>query len=635
MARGAGVARFGERTPGGAAGARGKKPKLTAGAVWREARELMWAHRGQLALGLALMLVNRLSGLVLPASSKYLIDHVIKEHRAGLLGWIAAAAGLATLVQAVTSFALSQVMSVAAQRAITDMRKDVEAHVLRLPVSYFDSTKSGVLISRIMTDAEGVRNLVGTGLVQLVGGFVTAAIALGVLFWLNWRLTIATLVVLVSFGSMMAFAFKRLRPIFRERGAINAEVTGRLAETIGGIRLVKTYTAERRERLVFARGVHRLYRNIARTITGTSAVGAGTTIIVGIVGVLLILVGGRAILAGTMTLGDFVMYVFFIGLVAAPLVQIASIGTQVSEAFAGLDRIREIRNVLTEDADDAGRAEVPELRGDVRFEHVWFEYDPGVPVLRDVTFHAPAGSTTALVGSSGSGKSTLLSLVMAFNRPTAGRITVDDHDLGDFRLREYRSQLGVVLQDNFLFDGTIAENIAFSKPGASRREILDAAVVAHCDEFVDRLERGYDTIVGERGVKLSGGQRQRVAIARAILADPRILLLDEATSSLDSESEAMIRDGLRRLREGRTTFVIAHRLSTIASADQILVLEGGEIVERGTQRQLLALGGRYRQLYDRQYGLETDRYINPGEDFTPELPTVAAEAPRGGGGGAL
>jgi subfamily B ATP-binding cassette protein MsbA len=363
---------------------------------------------------------------------------------------------------------------------------------------------------------------------------------------------------------------------------------------------------------------------VAKTITGTSAVSAATTVIVGLVGVLLILVGGRDVLAGSMTLGDFVMYIFFIGLVAAPLVGIASIGTQVSEAFAGLDRIREIRQLAGEDAEDESRRVAPVLEGDVRFDDVWFEYVSGVPVLKGVDFHAPAGSTTALVGSSGSGKSTLISLVMAFNRPTKGRISIDGLDLSSLRLREYRTQLGVVLQDNFLFDGTVADNIAFSSPGATRAQVLEAARVAHCDEFVGRLENGYDTIVGERGVKLSGGQRQRVAIARAILADPRILILDEATSSLDSESEAMIRDGLRRLREGRTTFVIAHRLSTIASADQILVLEGGQIVERGTQDELLALGGRYKQLYDRQYGIETDRYVNPGEDFTPEPDAVSA-----------
>jgi subfamily B ATP-binding cassette protein MsbA len=586
--------------------------------VWREARELVWAHRSQLTVGLFLMLVNRLAGLVLPASSKFLVDKVLPQGRSDLLGQLALAVGLATLVQATTSFGLTQVMSIAAQRAITELRKSVQAHVLRLPVTYFDSTKTGALISRIMTDAEGIRNLVGTGIVQLVGGLVTALIALGVLFWLNWQLTTITLVILLAFGAVMAVAFSRLRPIFRERGAINAEVSGRLAETVGGVRLVKTYTAERRERQVFAKGVHRLFRNVAATITAVSVVGAVTTVIVGIVGMLLIIMGGRAILAGEMTLGDFIMYVFFIGLVAAPLIQIASIGTQVSEAFAGLDRIREVRNVLAEDAGDMERRAVPGLDGDVRFDDVSFSYVPDVPVLRDVTFHAPAGSTTALVGSSGSGKSTLLSLILAFNRPDRGRVLVDGMDLTTLRLREYRSQLGVVLQDNFLFDGTIADNIAFSKPGAARAEILAAAELAHCNEFVNRFPDGYGTVVGERGVKLSGGQRQRVAIARAILADPSILILDEATSSLDSESEALIRDGLRSLRAGRTTFVIAHRLSTIASADQILVLEEGRIVERGTQPKLLALNGRYRQLYDKQYGLETDRFINPGEDFTPE-----------------
>ncbi|HEX6644726.1 MAG TPA: ABC transporter ATP-binding protein [Gemmatimonadales bacterium] len=585
------------------------------GTAWREARSLIWTYRSRLALGIGLMLVNRLAGFVLPASSKYLIDNVLAGGQGGMLVPLAAAAGLATLVQASTGYALALVMSVAAQRAITEMRKRVQAQVLRLPISYFDSTKSGVLISRIMTDAEGVRNLVGTGLVQLVGGLFTATLALGVLFWLNWQLTAITLVVIVVFGGGMIVAFQRLRPVFRERGEINAQVTGRLAETIGGIRLVKTYTAERRERLVFARGVHRLFRNIARSIRGVNAVSSFTTVLIGLVGVLLILMGGRAILDGTMTLGDFVMYVFFIGMVAAPLVGVANIGTQISEAFAGLDRIREIQELTTEDAHDAERRPVPELRGEVEFDHVSFAYDPGVPVLREVSFRAPAGTTTALVGSSGSGKSTLISLVMAFNRPTGGRVLVDGIDLATLRLRDYRANLGVVLQDNFLFDGTIAENIAFSKPGATRAEIEAAGRVAHCDEFVSRMEQRYDTVVGERGVKLSGGQRQRVAIARAILADPKILILDEATSSLDSESEAMIRDGLRRLREGRTTFVIAHRLSTIASADQILVLEEGRIVERGTQPELLAHGGRYRQLYEKQYGVEADRFVNPGEEI--------------------
>jgi len=598
--------------------------------AWQEAREIMWRHRAYLAVGLAVMLVNRLAGLVLPTTSKFLIDNVVGKHQAGLLVPLALAAGGATLVQALTSFTLSQVLGVTAQRAITDMRREVEAHVLRLPVRYFDSTKSGVLISRIMTDAEGIRNLVGTGLVQLTGGLLTAAIALGVLFYLNWRLTTSTIVILAVFGGLMAYAFSKLRPIFRERGQINAEVTGRLAESLGGIRVVKSYVAERSEQLVFTRGVHRLFRNIARTITGVSSLGAATTVIVGGIGVLMILVGGRAMLADRMTLGDFVMYVFFIGLVAAPLVQIASIGTQISEAFAGLDRIRELRQMTTEDVEDRSRRAVgDELRGAITFEDVAFAYTSGVPVLKGVSFHAPAGSTTALVGSSGSGKSTLISLVMAFNRPDAGRVTVDGMDLAGVRLGDYRAHLGVVLQDNFLFDGTIGENIGFSRPHARQEEIRRVARIAHCDEFVQQLEKGYDTVVGERGVKLSGGQRQRVAIARAILADPRILILDEATSSLDSESEALIQDGLRNLRQGRTTFVIAHRLSTIRSADQILVIEGGEIVERGTHAELLAAGGRYRQLHDKQYSFEADRFVNPGEDFTPEpeVPAVPGGAP--------
>jgi ABC-type multidrug transport system fused ATPase/permease subunit len=584
--------------------------------AWTEARELVSEHRASLAIGLGLMVVNRLSGFVLPWTSKFLIDDVIGKHEPALLMPLAAAAVIATIIQAATSFALSQVVSVAAQRAITEMRKRVQGHVLRLPISYFDSTKVGVVISRIMTDAEGVRNLVGTGLIQLVGSVMTALIAFGVLMYLNWKLTSATLIVLIAFGSMMTMAFKRLRPLFRERGAINAEVTGRLTETIGGVRLVKVYTAEPRERLVFARGAHKLFRNVAKTITGTSAVGAGTAVITGLIGVLMIIIGGRAILAGTMTLGDFVMYVFFVGLMAAPLVQIASIGTQVSEAFAGLDRIREIREMATEDQSDASKQAMRQVEGSVEFQDVTFEYNPGAEVLKHVSFIAPAGSTTALVGASGGGKSTLIGLVMAFNHPKSGRVLVDGVDIASVRLRDYRSHVGVVMQDNFLFDGTIAENIAFSRPGAGQEEIRSAAKIAHCDEFVDRFEKGYDTIVGERGVKLSGGQRQRVAIARAILADPRILILDEATSSLDSESEALIRDGLRSLRAGRTTFVIAHRLSTIESADQIIVLEGGAIVERGNHRELLALGGRYRQLYEKQYGAQTDEFINPGEDFT-------------------
>ncbi|MDH5235940.1 MAG: ABC transporter ATP-binding protein/permease, partial [Gemmatimonadota bacterium] len=489
-------------------------------------------------------------------------------------------------------------------------------HVMRLPVRYFDSTQTGVLVARIMNDAEGLRNLVGSGLVQLVGGLVTAAIGLGVLLYLNWRLTIVTVVVLGLFGGGMAYAFKTLRPLFRERGKINAEVTGRLTEALGGIRVVKSYTAEKREEIVFTRGAHRLFRNIASTITGTSAIGAVSTVIIGAVGVLILVVGGRAVAAQTMTLGDLISYIFFVGIVSFPVVQMASIGTQITEAFAGLDRIREIFSTPTEDQDDQSRDKLERIDGDVAFDHVWFEYRPGIPVLRDISFTAPSGTTTALVGSSGSGKSTLISLIMAFNRPLRGRVLIGGQDLASIRLRDYRSTLGVVLQDNFLFDGTIAENIAFSKPGATAAEVREAARIANCEEFVAEFPDGYGTIVGERGVKLSGGQRQRVAIARAILADPQVLILDEATSSLDSESEREIREALKALRSGRTTFVIAHRLSTIRSADQILVLEQGEIVERGRHRELMALNGRYRELHDTQHEIEKDLFINPGEDFT-------------------
>src|SRR5712691_4325925 len=605
-----------------------QKKRFSLSSVRTDAKELIWSHRHRLGLGMLLMMVNRLVGLVLPASSKYLIDDVIIKHRTELLVPLALAAGAAPLVQVFSSFALTQVLGVAAQRAITEMRKSVQEHVARLPIRYFDSTQTGVLISRIMTDAEGIRNLVGTGLVQLVGGLVTAVIALGVLFYLNWRLTSITLLALGAFGSAMALAFNKLRPLFRERGQINAEVTGRLTESLGGIRIVKAYAAEKREELVFARGAHRLFRNVARSMTAISGVTAFSTIIVGAIGVILILVGGRDILNGQMTLGDFFMYMIFTGLVAMPLVEIANIGTQITEAFAGLDRIRDLKQMATEDENDFQRQTCPAIVGEISFQDVSFEYNDDTPVLKHVSFTAPAGSTTALVGSSGSGKSTLISLVMAFNRPLSGKVLVDDRDLASMRLKDYRNQLGVVLQDNFLFDGTIAENIGFSDPHATREEIIAASRIAHCEEFINGFADGYDTVVGERGVKLSGGQRQRVAIARAILAEPRILILDEATSSLDSESEAMIQDGLQSLRRGRTTFVIAHRLSTIRSADQILVLEAGEIVERGTHAELFAAGGRYRQLYDKQYRFERNQFINPGEDFTPELPKVAPAAPR-------
>ncbi|HKC47464.1 MAG TPA: ABC transporter ATP-binding protein [Gemmatimonadales bacterium] len=600
-----------------------KQKRGISAAAWKEARELVWAHRRRLSLGLGLLVVNRLTGLVLPSSSKMVIDRVIGQKQPDLLVWIALAVAAATLVQAVTSFALSQILGVAAQRAITDMRRNVQEYVLRLPTSFYDSTKTGVLISRVMNDAEGIRNLVGTGLVQLLGGLITAVIALGILVYLNWRLTAFSILALGAFGGGMAYAFTKLRPLFRERSKINADVTGRLAETLGGIRIVKAYHAERGEQLVFTKGVNKLFRNVAATMTGISGVGAFSGVVIGAIGVIMILVGGGAVLNGSMTLGGLVMYLLFTGMLAMPVIQIASIGTQITEAFAGIDRILDLRAQVTEDAGDEHRAKLGVVRGDIEFQDVTFAYKPGVDVVKHVSFHAPAGSTTALVGSSGAGKSTVIGLVMTFHRPESGKVLIDGRDLATVPLRDFRTQLGVVLQDNFLFDGTIAENIRFARPHATRAEVEAAAKIAHCDQFVSRFELGLDTVVGERGVKLSGGERQRVAIARAIVADPRILILDEATSSLDSESEGFIQDGLRSLRRGRTTFVIAHRLSTIQSADQILVMENGAIVERGTHAELLARGGRYRQLYDKQYRFERDRFINPGEDFTPEPEQMA------------
>ncbi|HEV8160563.1 MAG TPA: ABC transporter ATP-binding protein, partial [Pyrinomonadaceae bacterium] len=578
-----------------------KKKRFSLSKAWFEAKDLVYKYRWRLALGGVLMIVSRLAGLVLPASSKYLVDEIIIKERFEMLKWIALAVGLSTLVQAVMTFTLSQVLGVAAQRAITEMRKRVQAKIERLPISYFDSTQSGQLISRIMNDADGIRNLVGTGLVQLAGSLLTAAISVCVLFYLNWRLTSVTIIVLAVFGGMLAYAFKKLRPIFRERNQINAEVTGRLTESLGGIRIVKAYTAERREELSFARGAHRLFRNIAKSLTGVSAVSAFSSVVIGAISVVMITVGGNSVMANQMTIGDLFMYIFFTSLMAFPIIELTSIGTQITDAFAGLDRIREVMDMSTEDDADEQKKPLPNIEGGITFENVFFDYEPETPVLQGISFDAPAGTTTALVGSSGSGKSTILSLVLNFIQPNKGRVLIDGEDLQAIKLRDYRRHLGVVLQDNFLFDGTILDNIRFSNPQASFADIKEVCRIAYCDEFIEKFENKYETIVGERGVKLSGGQRQRIAIARALLADPKILILDEATSSLDSESEALIQEGLRQLRMGRTTFVIAHRLSTIRSADNILVVEQGKIVENGTHEDLLAFAGRYRQLYDKQY----------------------------------
>ncbi len=593
-----------------------EKKKINYSGAWAEARRIVWNARWRLALGTVLLLISRLAGMVLPASTKFIGDEVFTNQRYELIKWIALAIGVSTLIQATTAFALSQILGVAAQRAITEMRKRVMSHIERLPISYFDSTQSGQLISRIMNDAEGIRNLVGTGLGQILGSIVTAAISIGVLFYINWQLTVATLIVLLIFGGALLYAFKILRPVFRERGEITAQVTGRLGESLGGIRIVKAYTAEKREELSFARGAHRLFRNVAKTVTGVSAVNSFASLVIGAVAVSMIVIGGNAIQQQTMTLGDFLMYISFTFLLAMPVVELAAIGTQITEAFAGLDRIREVMAMTTEDEADAKRKPLVKVEGTIEFENVEFEYEEGVPVLKGISFVSKAGSTTALVGSSGSGKSTILSLVLNFIQPTKGMIKIDGNDLETVRLRDYRRHLGVVLQDNFLFDGTILENIRFSNPEADLSKIKEVCKIANADEFIEKFLNGYDTVVGERGVKLSGGQRQRIAIARALLADPRILILDEATSSLDSESEALIQEGLNRLRAGRTTFVIAHRLSTIRSADQILVIEAGEAVERGTHEELITMNGRYKQLYDKQYRFEQNLFVNPGEDFT-------------------
>jgi ABC-type multidrug transport system fused ATPase/permease subunit len=602
-----------------------KKKKINYSGAWAEARKIVWNARWRLLIGSVLLLISRLAGMVLPASTKYIGDEVFTNQRYELIKWIALAIGISTLVQGVTSFALSQILGVAAQLAITNMRMRVQRHIERLPISYFDSTQSGQLISRIMNDAEGIRNLVGTGLGQILGGVVTAGIAIGVLFYLNWQLTLATIVVLLIFGGVLMYAFKVLRPIFRERGEISAEVTGRLGESLGGIRIVKAYTAEKREELSFTRGAHRLFRNVAKTVTGVSAISSFSSVVIGAVAVVMIVIGGNAVQAGTMTLGDFLMYISFTFLLALPVIELTSVGTQITEALAGLDRIREVMAMTTEDESDSTKKPLPKADGTIEFEDVEFEYDKDVPVLKGVSFRSDAGSTTALVGSSGSGKSTILSLVLNFIQPTTGKVTIDGFDLQEVRLRDYRRHLGVVLQDNFLFDGTIFDNIRFSNPGAGLETIKEVCKVANADEFIEKFPNGYETIVGERGVKLSGGQRQRIAIARALLADPRILILDEATSSLDSESEALIQEGLNRLRQGRTTFVIAHRLSTIRSADQILVVESGEIVERGSHEELIAMDGRYKQLYDKQYRFEQNLFVNPGEDFTTEPPESMAQ----------
>ena len=608
------------------------KPKGKTGdhlkGAWPLLRELIQPRRGKIALGFLLMLINKLCGLVLPGSTKFLLDNVIGKRQVELLVPLVGAVFAATMIQGATSFSLTQLLSKEGQRLIAELRRKVQEHIGRLPVGYYDANKSGALVSRIMSDVEGVRNLVGTGLVDFVGGLLTAVLSLAILFKISATLTSIAIffVLLAAFG--LGKAFRNIRPIFRERGKINAEVTGRLTESLAGVRVVKGYHAEASEAKVFAAGVQRLLDNVMRSLTAISLMGLSATVLMGVVGGTVMYIGASEILATppTLTVGGLFAFTSYLAFLVAPMFQLVGIGTQITEALAGLDRTQEVLREKPEDADPKRANRISTIRGDVVFEDVNFEYEPGKPVLHEVSFASEPGTVTALVGPSGSGKSTMISLVAAFHEPGAGRVLVDGIDLSTVRLDDYRSQLGVVLQDTFLFDGSIRDNIAFARPDATDEQILAACRIARVDEFAERFDKKYETIVGERGVKLSGGQRQRVSIARAILADPRILILDEATSSLDSESEAAIQEGLAYLMKGRTTFVIAHRLSTIRRADQILVVEDGRIVERGTHDSLYALGGRYWDLYTRQHGIDANLFLAPGEgDSVPE----AEEKARG------
>ena len=607
-----------ERSPRGGGARTGladlpkRKPSLKR--LWPQIRELVVPRLGLLFAGMGLMVINRVAGLVLPYTSKPLLDKVLSP--AGnpeLLPRIILVVFSAMVVQAITSFSLTQLLSKAGQRLIADMRRQVQKHVGLLSVSYYDENRTGTLVARIMSDVEGVRNLVGTGLVEFLGGLLTAVLAFIYLLHRSVSVTLTVFAVMGAFVFVLQYGFKVIRPIFRDRAKINAEVTGRLTESLGGVRVIKGYHAEEREATVFSGGVDRLLSNVMKSLTMTSLLGSASTTVLGLVSALVMWLGGHSVLAHTWTVGDYFSYNMFLAFMIAPVFQIVNIGTQLTEAFAGLDRTGEIMAELEENKVPGRTVKMPPVQGTVRFEDVEFAYDPEKPVLHGISFVAEPGTVTALVGSSGSGKSTIISLLCAFHTPSTGRVVVDDIDLAHVDLNTFRSQLGVVLQDSFLFDGTIRENILFSRPDATEEQFLFACRTARVDEFAERFPDAYDTIVGERGVKLSGGQRQRLSIARALLAEPRILILDEATSSLDSESEAMIQAGLNQLMQGRTTFVIAHRLSTIRRADQILVVEEGRIVERGNHAELFAMGGRYYDLYTRQHGLEANLFLAPGE----------------------
>ncbi|MGO8795714.1 MAG: ABC transporter ATP-binding protein [Candidatus Sulfotelmatobacter sp.] len=596
--------------------------------VW----ELTRPRVGLLSLGFLLMTVNRVASLVLPYSTKFLFDSVIPKRSLHLLDRLVLFVLGATIIQGITSFALTQLLSKEAQRLITELRQRVQAHISRLPVAFYDVNKTGMLVSRIMSDVEGVRNLLGTGLVDFVGGLLTSGIALVLLVRISALMTGLALGFLLCFAIALTKAFGTIRPIFRERSKISAEVTGRLTESLGGVRVIKGYHAEEREEAVFASGVKRLLENVMRTLTATSVMSLSASVLLGVVGAVVTFVGARQIMAGTMSIGGLVSYTALLAFLIAPMAQAVGIGTQLTEALAGLERTQELLRERPEDQDPQRTVALGDITGTVEFDDVSFSYDGTHEVLRDISFRADPGTVTALVGSSGSGKSTTIGLISAFYVPTKGRILVDGADLSRVRLDSYRTRLGVVLQESFLFDGTIRENVLFSRPQANEEEFLRACRIARVDEFAESFAEKYDTIVGERGVKLSGGQRQRISIARAILAEPRILILDEATSSLDSESEQMIQHGLSYLMQGRTTFVIAHRLSTIRRADQILVMEQGRIVERGTHEELYAAQGRYYDLYTRQHGVEENLFLAPGEGDKPEADGNGSLQPLRAGG---
>ena len=573
------------------------KSKVTIGHVFKT---IMWPRRGLLLIGLLLIIISRLASLVLPVASKYLMDDVIAKGDLAMLKTLLFAVGGAIVVQAITSFALTQLLSVEAQHLIAELRSKVQKQIIKLPISFFDNNKSGALVSRIMSDVEGVRNLVGTGLVQLFGGVLTSILSLIFLINISPMMTLYVLVPISVFAVISLKAFAYIRPIFRKRGELNAEVTGRLTETLNGIRVIKGFNAEDQEIKSFENGVERLFMNVKKSLISTSIVTSSATFLLGLATTGIMGISGYMIIENQLTVGEFLSFTFLLGFMIAPIVQMSNIGSQLTEAFAGLDRTEELMNMDLEEDDSIRVIKLESIKGDISFNNVSFSYDEGKEVINEVSFDARSGSVTALVGTSGSGKSTIAGLVATFLNPKSGLITIDDQDLSKVQLSSYRSQLGVVLQDDFLFEGTIKENILFPRPNASDSELQNAIKAAHVPEFTDRFEDGLDTVIGERGVKLSGGQRQRLAIARAILADPKILILDEATSNLDTESESLIQESLKALMKGRTTFVIAHRLSTIKQADQILVIEAGQIKEQGNHDQLIEKKGRYYDLYTYQ-----------------------------------